>query len=93
MRLCHKGWPAAIFRAKFEHWVPFDFDYQVVDVNMAPVVNALNAELDQEEAERRHVLATVTNGIGMQTTSKDNVSCLASQVLFGFPSKCIRGDF
>jgi hypothetical protein len=60
---------------------------------MAPVANALNAELDQEEAERRHVLATVTNGIAMQTTSKDNVSCLASQVLFGFPSKCIRGNF
>lgn len=68
MTLAHKGWSAAIFRAKFEHWVPFSFRHDAAQHAQGQQERPV---MSQEEAERRHVLAVVSGGIGMQTTSRE----------------------
>ena len=71
MKLAHAGWSAPIHRAKFEHWVPFNFDYRAVQVNAAS-----QEEMRQEEAERRHVLAVVCGGVPVsQTSNAEKAPC------------------
>ena len=73
MSLAHRGVEAGISRAKFEHWVPFNF---VAAPEDQPVLASRgSAEFSQREALRRHTLAVVCSGIGMQTTSKSEDSC------------------
>ena len=76
MSLAHRGVEAGISRAKFEHWVPFNF---VAAPEDQPVLASRgSAEFSQREALRRHTLAVVCSGIGMQTTSKseDSSGCV-----------------
>lgn len=85
MSLAHRGVEAGISRAKFEHWVPFNF---VAAPEDQPVLATRgSAEFSQQEALRRHTLAVVCSGIGMQTTSKseDSSGCvfLLSKNAFG----------